>query len=326
MEAYASARSRAAWIERSDQARIAISGPDRAKFLHNLTTHEVKRLGVGQGCEAFVTSPQGRALGYVTLHVEPEQILLRTGVAAMTHLGPHFQKYGVFDDVIVNDMTPGTAEFHVPGPASGEGLRRLGAELPPEPSLSSRRTRIEGGDVLVIRESLTGQEGYTLVSSAEFAPQLRELLGRPGALEGVMLSQEAFDALRIEAGTPVFGMDVTAENLPQEIGRDAQAISFVKGCYLGQETVARLDAVGHVNKILKAFRLRGDRIPARGTPLQSDGKVVGHVTSAAYSPGWHGVVGLAIVRVSHAHPGIKLAVDLEGAPEAMVYDLPMLPV
>jgi len=137
--------------------------------------------------------------------------------------------------------------------------------------------------------------------------------------------------LRIEAGTPVFGRDVTEKNLPQEIGRDAQAINFVKGCYLGQETVARLDALGHVNQILKGLLLAPQAsAPAPGSVLEANGKHVGFVTSSAMSPGWDAPVALAMVRSSHARAGAALVVKQHERPlpedaAATVRDLPMLP-
>src|SRR5206468_5611877 len=109
-----------------------------------------------------------------------------------------------------------------------------------------------------------------------------------------------FDALRIEAGTPLSGLDVLPNNLPQDVGRDDRTINFVKGCYLGQETVARLDALGHVNRILKGVRLEGLAIPAAGSPLTFEGKAVGSITSAAYSIGWDAPIALAYVRVAQA--------------------------
>src|ERR1700730_17083507 len=98
-ETYLAVRRGLGWIDRSDRVRLEVSGDDRAKFLHNLTTNEVKRLAVGRGCEAFVTSLQGKTLGYVTLHVADDSILLRTDAGGLEFLLPHFQKYGALDDV-----------------------------------------------------------------------------------------------------------------------------------------------------------------------------------------------------------------------------------
>jgi hypothetical protein len=114
----------AALFDRSLGARLAISGPDRAKFLHNLLTNEVKRLAVGKGCEAFVTSTQGKTLAFVTVLAGADDILLRTDAGATGGLIPHLTKYGVFDDVVIDDQTASTFEYHVAGPAAEEIVRR----------------------------------------------------------------------------------------------------------------------------------------------------------------------------------------------------------
>jgi folate-binding protein YgfZ len=119
-----------------------------------------------------------------------------------------------------------------------------------------------------------------------------------------------FDPLRILAGIPVFGRDITPDNLPQEVGRDAKAISFVKGCYLGQETVARIDAIGHVNKVLRGLRFSAPEGVAPGVALAKDGKTVGAITSSAVDPRNGRSVGMGYVRVACAEVGTVL--DLLG--------------
>jgi hypothetical protein len=116
----------------------------------------------------------------------------------------------------------------------------------------------------------------------------------------------ALETLRIESGTPLLGVDFDERNLPQEVGRDAQAISFTKGCYLGQETVARIDALGHVNQRIAGVRFGGDAPPFAGTELTRGGAAVGRVTSAAWSPRLAAPLALAMVRREHGAPGTAL--------------------
>jgi hypothetical protein len=117
---------------------------------------------------------------------------------------------------------------------------------------------------------------------------------------------DVFAAVRIEAGLPLFGVDFNADNLPQEVGRDAVAISFTKGCYLGQETVARIDALGHVNRQLAGVRFSGEAAPAAETKLTHAGAEVGQVTSASYSPQLKAPLALAMLRRGHNSPGAQL--------------------
>ncbi|MBX6315931.1 MAG: folate-binding protein, partial [Isosphaeraceae bacterium] len=276
------ALSLAGWADRSERVRLEVNGPDRVRFLHNLTTNDIKRLAVGRGCEAFVTSPQGKTLGYVTVLALEDRLLLRTDPGGLEHILPHFQKYGLFDEVAWEDISDRTCEFHLIGPEAPPLLEGLGAELPEPSDLRLRQTSIVGLEVLLIRESPFGVPGLTLIGDATLRAELTARFR--DAAQMVALDPATCDALRIEAGTPVFGRDVTADNLPQEVGRDAQAISFVKGCYLGQETVARIDALGHVNKVLKGLLIESGAVPPPGAPLEVEGKVVGRITSSAFSP------------------------------------------
>ena len=301
--------ARAGWIDRSDRDRLDVAGPDRAKFLHNLTTNDVKRLAVGRGHEAFVTSPQGKTLGYVTLLATEDAILVRSDPGGLAGVRPHFRKYGIFDDVTLSDVEARTFEYHLAGPLADDLIRGLGGELPPAVDLAHGVTTLAGRAVRLIRESPAGFAGLTLIGDRADAAPIAEALAAAGA---VPILPATFEALRIEAGTPASGRDVTPETLPQEVGRDARAINFVKGCYLGQETVARLDALGHVNKLLRGLRLDAGPVPPPGTPLHADGKRVGAITSAAFSPRHGRPVALAYVRVAHAAPGTALQVESDG--------------
>src|SRR5262249_52983757 len=141
---------------------------------------------------------------------------------------------------------------HLAGPDATSLLHSAGVELPADLEYAHVTTEIEGCPVRVVRESPTLLPGLTIIGERDSSGSVIEVLKwHAHGKELPTIDAECFELLRIEAGTPVFGKDITEKNLPQEIGRDARAISFVKGCYLGQETVARLDALGHVNQILK---------------------------------------------------------------------------
>lgn len=324
---YRSAREKAGWIDRSDRSRIRVAGPDRAKFLHNLTTNDVKHLPVGSGQEAFVTSPQGKTLGYVSLLALEDAILLRTDPGAIATLMPHLQKYGVFDEVELTDRTEATFELHLAGPQAGSLLANAGVVVSELQPLGHVEANLGGRSVRVVREDPTGRPGFSILGEG---PDLEATLAALRAAgEGIGLAEldaPTFDALRIEAGTPVYGRDIGPDQLPQEVGRDDRAINFVKGCYLGQETVARLDALGHVNKILRGAILTSAAVPAPNTPIRSGEKEVGTVRSAAFSPGWGRSLVLGYIRVAQASPGTVVTIEVEGAPvDATVAALPMLP-
>ncbi len=325
--AYHALETGVAYFDRSRRVRLEVSGPDRAKFLHNLTTNDVKRLAVNHGQEAFVTSLQGKTLGFVILLACEDRIVLRSDPGALDVLGPHLRKYGVFDDVVLDDVSAQTFEFHLAGPHGEELLHRLGAALPEAKDLAHSSTRIGAVAVRIVRETPVGRPGLTLIGAADAALELANLIHAQGAELGVADGDEAtFEAARIEAGTPCSGQDVTAENLPQELGRDARAINFVKGCYLGQETVARIDALGHVNRHMKGLKLAPGFVPAVGAAIEAAGKNVGTLTSAAHSPGWARPIALGYLRTSHASEGTEVQVRQGDATvTAIVADVPMLP-
>lgn len=317
------ASSAALLLDRSDRVRLEVSGPDRAKFLHNLTTNDVKRLVAGQGAETFVTSLQGKTLGLMILLAGDDRILVLTDPGGAEHLAPHLAKYGVFDDVAILDVGPRTFEFHVFGVQAEEALRQSGAELPEAGDLRHLVTTSGGRPVRLSRESSFGFPGYTLIGDRADVDAVRGAILDGGA---VPINDESAEPLRIEAGTPMFGRDVSVENLPQEVGRDARAINFVKGCYLGQETVARIDARGHVNRHLRGLILDAgsENPPLPGAAVESEGKIVGVVTSAAYSPRRGCVVALGYVRTAQSKPetAVVLVAGTERWP-AIVSDLPM---
>ena len=309
------------WYDRTCRERLAVTGPDRAKFLHNLTTNQVKRLAPGHGHESFVTTPQGKTLAYVSILATDDALLVRADPRGLDGALPHLRKYGIFDDVALADLAPETFEVHLLGDDPDALLSQLGGTSPNLPALSHHETTAVGVRVRAVREAPSGRPGITLIGDLKEAPTLFEALGRAGV---EAIDPAEFETLRIAAGTPVFGQDVTAENLPQEVGRDALAIDFVKGCYLGQETVARLDALGHVNKLLKGLRLDAGMVPPSGTALEFEGKRVGAVTSSA-SLG-EVAIALAYIKLAQAKAGTELHALVEGMPaplRALVVDLPM---
>jgi tRNA-modifying protein YgfZ len=330
-ESYHATVKSVGWTDRSQRARIEVRGPDRVKFLNNLLTNDVKRLAAGRGCESFVTSLQGKTLAYVTLLAAEDVILVRSERAALSNLIPHFEKYGLFDDVSWCDVSDSTFEWHFAGPSANEVLRRLAwRDQPGEadaPELSHQVSALADRSFRVIRENLTGRGGWSVIGSRNDEDAFRQAVQSLGDdVRPEKVEAGVFDALRIEAGTPEFGRDVNIDNLPQEIDRDSRAISFVKGCYLGQETVARIDALGHVNKILRGLRIENESVPAQGSQLEADGKTVGVITSAAFSPGWGQPIALAIIRTTSATAATRLTVSQDDRRiPAVVCELPILP-
>lgn len=317
IESYRAARSGAALFDLGNRTQIELKGSDRASFLHNLCTNEVRRLSPGAGCEAFLTTVQGKTLGHLLIYVGPQSIVVDTVAGQAATLLKHFDHYLVCEQVTLVDRSEEWSELLLAGPLSAGLLERLFGQPAPSDRMTHAQFELAGKSVWVRRADIVDQRGYLISASAADITHLRDAILTAGAADG---AAEAFEAARIEQGFPWFGVDLTDVNLPQELGRDALAISFVKGCYLGQETVARIDALGHVNKMLVGVRMTGPDLPPAGTELTAGEAQAGSITSIAYSPKLETPLALAYVRRGFNAPGSALTA---GGSPAEVTALPL---
>lgn len=315
----------AVWIERSARYRLSFRGPDRARSLHNLTTNDIKNLALGHGCEAFITSPQGRTLAFATILATPDEILLRTDADSKSLLEPHLHKYVALDDTQWLETTAQTFEIHLAG--------RLAQQLlpnPPETPLTHLEMTPADAPLRVVRESILAPTGFTLIGPIHQRPSLLSHLTQRAAEIKIPLLEllpDQFEALRIAHGYPCSGRDLTDKNLPQEVGRDMLAIHFTKGCYLGQETVARLDALGHVNRLLRGLMLDSTSAPPPATPLKAGDKDAGFITTSAVSLRTGKALALAYIKTAFIQPGTSLTAEPPDTPPipCLVSNLPIEP-
>jgi len=282
---------------------VTVSGADRFQFLQSFTTNDVKKLVVGQGCEAFVTSPQGKILGYVLIFCEADHHTIDTTPGQAATLISHFERYVITEDVQFIDRTAESCELLVAGPKATEILTALTSASPPQALLMHAPATIAGRSVVLRRVEYAGSLSYFVQTATVDTTPIAAALVSAGAS---LCDRAAIDSARLELGVPLFGLDISPDNLPQEVARDMQAISFTKGCYLGQETVARIDAIGHVNRLLVGLKFSADQLPASGTTLLAADQPVGHTTSSAWSPRLSAALALAYVRRNHAKKGESL--------------------
>jgi folate-binding protein YgfZ len=303
MTGYEALRGGAAWINLSGFARIAVRGRDRARFLHNLTSNEVKKRTPGSGCYAFLLSAQGRIQADLNLLVFEDRILLDAEPELGEKIAQHIRRYIVADQVELENVTASTCAIALEGPQAAMVLEKAGGPVP-----SGDYDHLawpEGGGATVARTSLTGQPGFRLYAAAGAAGEIIRRLSGAGAQPA---TDEDARIVRLENGRPRYGEDIRDTSLPQETGQ-MHAVSFHKGCYLGQEIVERIRAQGHVNRRL--VRLRFDSaapVPA-GTRLTVDGAEAGEITSSIYSPAERSAIALAYLRAAYAEPGQSLAAD-----------------
>ena len=286
---------------------IEVRGNDRTQFLHSFCTNDVKKLAPGQGCEAFITNHQGKTVGHGFIFCEPERLVMGTVAGQAAALIAHFDRFVISEDVMFRDLSDQVRILLVAGSTAAATLEALTGNPPPAEMLSFTHPTIAGCGCTLFRVPYTGADSFFIRSSVGDMAAVRAVLETAGARP---CQADAVEAVRIEAGFPYFGRDISDDNLPQEVNRDQQAISFTKGCYLGQETVARIDALGHVNKLLAGVWFQADTIPAPGTRLTSGDKEVGHVTSACFSPKLQAPLALGYARRQHAKPGSKLESEI----------------
>jgi folate-binding protein YgfZ len=296
-----------------ERAVLVVSGPQRSKFLHNLLSNDVEGRAAGQGSLAGLMDARGHLLVLLRVLVGGSEILLelpRAQLAAIEALLVHY-KVGAPVRFAVRPV----AIRALLGSEVDALLQAVGAPVPGTGPQSHLTGTIAGQPVLVARASDLPSGAVVIHSTPEAAGAVDTALRAAGAVD---MDRSAFDSLRVEQGRPLYGIDVTEDNLLHETGLVAEYHSPSKGCYVGQEVIARLEARGgNVNKTLRGLKLAAPA--AAGTSLTVDGKDVGRITTAAVSEAL-GPIAMAYVHRNHAAPGAVVAVD--GQP-ATVATLPM---
>jgi len=263
-----------AWLDLDSRGRIVARGRDRARLLHNITSNEVKKMNLGDTCYAFLLNPQGRIQADLHLLCLADRFLIDTDPGLREKVQQHIRRYIIADQVELEDVSAQTSSIGVEGPAAEE-------------------IKLAAGDYTIAPFTVTGQPGYRIYCSKDSKAALIAQLELLGAKEA---TAEDARVVRIENGKPLYGEDIRDTTLPQET-QQMQAISFNKGCYLGQEIVERIRAQGRVNKKLERLELDNTQPPAAGTKLQVDGREA-DITSSVYSPHLGKVVALAYVRTA----------------------------
>jgi aminomethyltransferase len=283
---YEALRHGAAWIDLSARGRIAVRGRDRARLLHAITSNEVKKMTPGTGCYAFLLTPQGRIQADLCLFCLEDRFLIDTEPELGEKVRLHIKRYIIADQVELEDVSAQTAAIGLEGPAAASMLAACGAPVPGE-----EYAHLPWDDATVAAVTVTGQPGVRVFCPAEKAAALLRQFQAAGA---VAATEDEVRLVRIENGKPRYGDDIRETTLPQET-QQMHAVSFNKGCYLGQEIVERIRAQGRVNKKLTRVVLDGTDVPAPGTKTTIDGAEA-EVTSAVLSPISHQIVALAYVR------------------------------
>ena len=292
----------AALFSLTGRTQIEITGADRASFLHNFCTNHIKGLAVGQGCEAIVTSIKGRILFYVLVFAAEGSLWIETEPGQGPALIAHLDHYVITEDVQFTDRTEALGQLYLSG-AGVEGL--LSSRFATPLTLPTNPGQVLHEGVLVRQFWFGSAPGFSLIVPRPALDTWERTLMAGGAVAAPV---ELFEALRIEAGFPKHCVDLTVDNLAQEANRTRLAISFTKGCYLGQEPIARIDALGHVNRSLcGVVTAEPAEFPA-GTEVfgtRDASTPAGTLTSAAVWPLTQRGIGLGLLRREIARDGVE---------------------
>ncbi len=304
-------------IDRSAAATLEMTGDDRQRFLGGLVTCDTKSLSAGESCYGFFTTVKGRIMADLVVHALEDRLWLELPPGMAEPLQTHMGRYIIVDRVEISPLDRVLVSLIGPG---GEAfLTSLGLEAQELAPQSHRAASLAGHDLRVMRErDLGSTPQWSLWLPGDAAAQIYDLLIEHGRESGAAqpVGFAAYDRLRIEAGWPLFGVDFDNANFPQETAID-DAVSYTKGCYLGQEVVARIHYRGGVNKSLRAVRLQSAEPTAIGKPIVADGRAAGTLTSLAATS--DGAVGLAII---HQRVDNDSAVEVEGHGTARLVALP----
>jgi folate-binding protein YgfZ len=306
-------------LDRSHLATVAARGKDRESFLQNMLTNDVRSLAAFTGLPAAFLTVKGKLVSDLLVFKSDDSFLLQMERERAEPFRKALDRYIISEDVALESLAEKEATFSLEGPQASGILAELAggsaSELPGLDRLHFRILDLAGANVRVVahRRELTPR--FDVSASPDVARKLLERVLERGALLG---GERVRETRRIEASRPRFGIDMDESHLPLEAGLD-EAISFQKGCYIGQEYVVRLAHRGHVNRKLAGLKLSGVEAPAPGSPVLHGAEEVGAVTSSAFSPAFGGTLALAYLKRGHWEPGTEVTV---GTAAATVFSLP----
>jgi folate-binding protein YgfZ len=312
---YQEARSGAVLFDRSFQGKLEAAGTEAAAFLHNLCTNDIRNLAPGTGCEAFFCTATAKVVAYGLVfrappHGKRDSFWLDLADAQLADkLLKHLGHFLISEDVVLTDHSAEFCQLSLAGPQSAAVLGRASGTVPDLRPLQHHLVSVAGAECFLRRHDLLGVPGYDLRCPRDRAAAVWQALREAKAR---LAGTEAFETLRVEAGSPRYGVDVDDSTFAPEVGRTASAISYNKGCYLGQEPVVMARDRGQVNRTLLGLRLTGEGPVPHNSKLYREGKEVGRVTSGVYSPLVGAAIALAYVRRGSQAPGTSVEVEADG--------------
>lgn len=305
-------RQQAGLLDARFRALVRLTGMDRITFTQGMLTNDVARLVPGMGTYAALLTQQGKIVSDLYLYALPEELWLDVPVQCADTVRAALERYIVADDVEFASSEGWQPLIAIEGPdAARIVLAMSGERVNDVPPFAHREVTIDGVQLRIAATSHAGEQGYVLFGAEDVGASVWQRARATGA---VPIGMDALDVLRLEAGIPWYGRDMDQSTLISEVGLTA-AVSFTKGCYLGQEVVERVAARGQVQRALVGLLCDGQTAPAPGAKITGEGKDIGAVTSAAWSPARRAVIALAYVRRGYWEPATAIDIATgEGCP------------
>lgn len=325
---YNALKNSAGILDLSFRSRLCLLGNDRKNFLNGQVTNNVKDLQVGQGCYAALITSKGKMQSDLNIYNLENEILLDFEPGLADAMKQRLEKYIIADDVQIMDVAPHYGLLSVQGPKCADIINAVqcGFVLPEKPLQFSNTKDETLGEIYLMNNPRVGPGGFDLfVPTNSLGAIADKLVAAAKEIGGRACGWSALEVARIEAGIPRFGADMDETNLPPEAGLESRAISYSKGCYIGQEVIARIRTYGQVAKALRGLHLADDlkNLPVKGDKLFLGEKEVGYITSAITSPRLKTNVALGYVRREANKIGTKLVLrSQDGDSGVTVVELP----
>ncbi len=298
-------RESAIVVDLSHWGNLRFSGLDREEFLHRMLSNRIKELQRGEGVYNTFLTRYGKFISdlYMYKHETFIAAILAPGMADT--LANEINKFIIMDQVKITNETKTSFCFGLFGPDSRKVISRAGMVVP---SLNEH-DHITCDNVMIAREMWTGEDGYLLAGPREAAESVWQSLLHGGANQAGV---SAFESLTLEAGTPLFGKDLTSAVNPMQAGLEEKAIDFEKGCYIGQEVIAKIKYLGRVNRGIAGLRIKSEVVPEQGAGVFFNSQHIGSITRSAYCPTVGGVLAFSYLPRAQMEPGTDVRVDCRG--------------
>jgi len=298
-----------------DWALVSGKGADLRGYLQTQTTNDVAQLAPGAGQNSAIVDRMGKLVAAFSIHRDtPDSVLFLIETVQQETFLKHLQGYLFREDVQLS-ANPQTLLLAVQGPKSVLLLQKIfgDATLPQKPNDIARRRR-QGEEIIIINKSFTGEDGFVMAFPAAAKEKVVSLISGASPPHGVpAIGPEAREILRLEAGLPLFGKDMDGSRILPETGLEHSSVSYNKGCYIGQEVIARIKTYGSPAHALTGLVLEGSRKPDYDAAIQLDAKKIGVMKSCGFSPALGKIIALAYMRKEYRAPGLELKVAIGGS-------------